>query len=529
MISLAKNEKIIYRLLTLAVFAAAGLFIYRIVHAGILALPYPKELLEPSNVALTRLFAEGRSPYALSALDWEVPGINYDYPFLNSLLAAAVCTVTGCGAVTAHFAISLFSILMSGVIGFVFAQRYAVTTVTPPLAAILFMFCHWRFGYISAAPDDLGLLLLLVSMLAAVNPRIKRKPIVCAVLITLCFYTKQYFVFIAPCIFIYMLLYSKKDALRFLLYCVLINLAVGVLITVFWPLYWTYSILFMYLGTITGMGNGLATLIEQVSYLMIAFAALFAVLLAAAIAALVKFIRENRKLRSIKFKENDPFTLCAVSIPVMLIPLIFLGRNDGAFISYFLQLWMPHIVIVTLAVIEKIKPKLPDIVFAGIYAANALFVIYFGFGKLPNHTLTAEEAADWEKAYSYVKEYGTDDVFYSRGLAYLSFERGGGQCICGHDAEAISTYTRDLPVCSRPIGTLFPYSHDLVVKNMEYHEMIQKKATDGGYSLITYETPGLYRTLTDEICEENGYVRLDTLSLRLGNMPYETAFYVRAD
>ncbi len=525
-----KTEKInlIYRLIALMVFAAACLFIYRVVHAGILALPYPKELLEPSNVSLTRLFIEGKSPYTLSALGWEIPGINYDYPFLNSLIAAGIAKITGCSAPVAHFAISLSCILLSAVIGFSLMRKYAATPVTPVLAALLFMFCHWRFGYISAAPDDLGLLLLLLSMCAAVSPKVKNKPLVCAVLITLCFYTKQYFVFIALCIFIYMLLYSKRDALMFVVYSAAINIAAAVIVTAFWPLYWTYSIMFMYLGTITGMGNGFLTLLDQVSYLLAAFAALFAVLAFVAVRALARFVKKKTKLSEVKFKENDAFTLCAVSIPVMLVPLIFLGRNDGAFISYFLQLWMPFIVIVTLASAEKIKDEVPAAVAVSAYIIAALFVTYFGFGKLPLHVLTKEEIADWQKAYSYVEQYGKDgDVFYSRGLSDLYAERGGGQCVCGHDAEALSTYTRDLAVCSETIAAIFPYSHDIAVKNIDYHDKIQKKAAEGGYSLITFEEPGLYRTLTDEVCEENGYICIDRLNLQLGNMPYETAFYVR--
>ena len=522
-----KSEKTVYRLITIALLAAIGLFVFRIVHAGILALPYPKELLEPSNVSLTQLFLEGKSPYRPSALGWDTPGINYDYPFLNSLIAAAIAKITGCGAVTAHFVLSLFSILISGVIGALMVKKYATTPVTPALSALLFMFCHWRFGYISAAPDDLGLVLMLLAMMAAVSGRIKNKPLVCAIAVTLCFYTKQYFVFVSLGIFIYMMLCSRRTALKFLIYAIVINIAAAVLVTVVWPLYWTYSILFMYLGTITGMGNGLVTFFEQMSYLIVAFAMLFAVLAFAAVRALHRFVKNSGKLKNLKFPENDAFTLCAVCIPVMLVPLFFLGRNDGAFISYFLQLWMPSVVVVTLAAAEKLKKEFAAAVSISAYIILALFVTYFGFGKLPLHKLTADEISDWEKAYSYVQTYGADsDVFYSRGLSHLAKERGGGECICGHDAEAISTYTRDLSKYNGTIAGLFPYAYDITIKNMDYHEMIKKKAENGEYGLITFEEPGLYRTLNDEICEESGYKCIDRLNLQLGNMPYETAFYV---
>ena len=155
MITLFKEEKPTYKLITMAVLAAALFLVARIIYAGVIALPYPKELLEPSNIVLTDTFLTGKSPYTASALTWDIPGVNYDYPFINSLLAVAIAFITRCGAVRAHFVISLVSIFLSGYIGYSLIKKYAVTTVSPVLAALLFMFCHWRFGYISAAPDDL--------------------------------------------------------------------------------------------------------------------------------------------------------------------------------------------------------------------------------------------------------------------------------------------------------------------------------------------------------------------------------------
>lgn len=157
---LFRQEKTVYKLLTLAVLCAAVFFVLKIINAGIRALPYPKELLEPSNVMLTTQLLEGKNPYSLSILSEKVPGVNYDYAFLGSIIAAVIVKITGCSTITAHFAISLLSILFSGVIGFLTVRTQAKTSVAPCLASIMFMFCHWRFGYISAAPDDLGLLFL---------------------------------------------------------------------------------------------------------------------------------------------------------------------------------------------------------------------------------------------------------------------------------------------------------------------------------------------------------------------------------
>ena len=150
-LKLYKEEHIAYKLLTVAVLAVAVFFICRIAYASYLSLPFSREFLEPSNVALTNHFLEGRSPYALSSLYWDIPGINYDYPFLNSLLSAALAKIAHCSAVTAHLFISFNSIVASGIIGALMVKDQAKTTVAPAICAIMFMFCHWRFGFVSAA------------------------------------------------------------------------------------------------------------------------------------------------------------------------------------------------------------------------------------------------------------------------------------------------------------------------------------------------------------------------------------------
>ena len=58
----------LYTLIAVAVLAAALFFVYRIVMAGIISLPYPKEILEPANVLLTNEFINGESPYAVLRL-----------------------------------------------------------------------------------------------------------------------------------------------------------------------------------------------------------------------------------------------------------------------------------------------------------------------------------------------------------------------------------------------------------------------------------------------------------------------------
>ena len=528
MIAKYRAESLANKILTLAVLAAAIFFVCKIFYAAYLTLPYSRELLEPSNVALTNTFLEGKSPYSLSSLEWDVPGINYDYPFMNSLIAAAIAKIIGCGAVVAHLAISAFAILISGFIGSRIVMNHSKTTVAPAVAALMFMFCHWRFGYISAAPDDLGLMFMLLTLEAATSPKIKYKPVVCAIMITLCFYTKQYFVFVAVPVFIYMLLYSWREAVRLLICTLVLNIIAATLITVFWPLYWMRTIAFTYLGTLGYRGAGLiSTLMEQLGYLAFSFCTFFAIVIVATVLGIRKLRKSGAKITSIRVKENDIFALSVINSIIMAVPLFFLGRNDGAFISYFLQLWMHSIVVVALVCFERMKPKPEryEYIYSGIYAVIIGLTVYLGFGRLPIHILTQDEIAQWQKAYEYTKKYSEDgDIFYSRSLAYDGFRRGNGQWQCGHEGE-VSAYTiESLEMAGFPSG-LFPNMIQLIGQNVSYRDNIVEKAENHGYSLITFEPDTDSSLFSEENCEQYGYKCIDHLNLQMGMMAYNVAFY----
>lgn len=521
----------LYKMITLAVLLAAIFFVCRIVYAGIIALPYPKELLEPSNIALTNTFLQGKSPYTLSSLEWEVPPVNYDYPFLNSLVAAAIARITGCTSITAHFIISLFSIIASGIIGAVMIKDQSKTSIAPVLSAIMFMFCHWRFGYISAAPDDLGLFITILTMYLAVNPRVKNKPLWCSVGITLAFYTKQYFVFIAAGIFVYMLLYSRKEAFKLTIWTCAINAAIAAIITELWPLYWTKAFLFTYLGTAIGGGAELSTLFEQFKYLFIAFAALFIVIIVAAVMGIRRLRQNNEKLRNVKIMENDALAFCAINSFVMLAPLSILGRNDGAFLSYFLQLWLPSISITAILCLERMMPEEKNetarsgAIYISIYAIIAATSVYFGFGKLPLHILTPGEISNWEKAYSYVDEYAKEgEVFYSRSLAYKAFANCSPYCVYGHDGEVSDWTIKGLERAGVPVEH-FPYIRKIVDQNKAFRKKQQQMAEKGEFALITAEKYELFNPFCDDAPLQMGYNTLESLDLQLGNMPYEAVFY----
>lgn len=550
-----KEQNILYKLMTLGLIAGLVFFVCSVIYSVIISMQYPRELLEPSNIALTRMFLEGKSPYTLKSLDYIIPAVNYEYPFLGSLLAAGIVLVSGCEIVTAHYIISTIAFLATGVVGYLLIKPYSKTLVAPIAGAILFMMCHWRFGFISAAPDDLGLFLFVLTLYFAVSPKIKNKSLICAIMTTLCFYTKQYLVFVALGIFVYELFYSKKEAVKFLISTIAINLVVIVIISIFWPLYWTYIFFFLYNGTFSGIGFGFESLLAQMKYLSAIFIGLFAVIVAAVIRGIIKrnkvkhqeesvvsednidisAEKANAKKRRgiwglINIKENDALSLFAIEIPVMFVPLIFFGRNDGAFLSYFLQLWMPSIIVVTFIVLEKMAAENDKLWFVILYGVITAFTVLFGYLKLPFHILTDEEASKWEEAYKVIEDYRENgDIYYASEFAYLAAENGDYTIFCGHDGE-VSEVSLETWNNSKLCQKLFPYAADIIQKNIDFKNNLTRKAFYVQYSLVT-SVDGYGLNFSEEFFDEvlPFYEKIDSMELQTGNMPYTVSFFKRID
>lgn len=539
-----KLTKIIYILMTLGLIAGIAFFLYKVLNSVIVGFGYPREILEPSNVALTRSILAGKPPYTLSALNYEIPAINYEYPFIGSLLAALIVKLTGCSVLFAHYFLSIASVIGTGILGFLFVKPYSKTLVAPLASTILFMMCHWRFGYISAAPDDLGFFFFVLTLYFAVSKKIKQKPLVCAIMTTICFYTKQYFIFVVLGIFIYMLFYSRKEAFKLALYTIVINVIAAIVITIAWPLYWTYSIFFLYNGTFTGIGFGITSLLEQMKYLSAIFIGMFAVLIVALVMAVMKKRKQTEEALSVssddsatanangikkiigKVKENSAQDLFIIEIPVMFLPLVFFGRNDGAFLSYFLQLWMPSIIVVTFVVLEKMVAEYDKLILVLLYGGITAFTILFGYLKLPFHTMNAEELANWDRAYALINEYRDDgQIYYAPELAYLCFDNGDTNIWCGHDGEVSEVGLATLD--SSPIWRrLFPYAEDIIHKNIDYRYSLSMRGFEYAYSLISFQQGHCMNFSEGYMENEYPYELLDRITLSTGNMPYEVSFYL---
>lgn len=529
-IEIFKKENIVYKLLTLLIIAVTILFLGRVIKNTIVGLDYPNEVLEPANVNLTNAILQGRVPYDKANLvvpGEQEPPINYEYPFLNSVVAAVFTLLFAGNTVLAHYFVSFASMIGTAILGSIMINRYSRTTLGPTTAFLLLMFCHWRYGYISASPDGFGLFVAMLTLFIACTPKIKYRTLWCSIGTVAAFYTKQYYAAICISIFIYFFLYSKKEAFKYFGWCVALLAASIAIITWKWPLFWTYSILLLMHGCFQGWNAaGFVYLFEQMKYLAAVFIGLIIVL----VVALVQFLKkrkkqENKEAKEKIIKEGDVLPLFLIQLPVQMIALFIFGRNDGAYLTYFLQLLIPSIVMVTFLITEMMDiPRYKGIFVCG-YSALVLLSIYFGWSKLPMHMLGKDEIDNWESAYALVDEYRIKgDVYHYQATAYNAIEHGDSLMSTGHDGD-INQANYDEWRSSDVQQVIFPDAGNVYKENLDYRDVIAKQIRNRDIAMVVTEQYGNIYITADEL-RSAGYTIKRMIPLQFGNMEYDVYFWV---
>lgn len=533
-----KKEHIVYKAITIGIVIFIVFFIGRIIKNTIVGLDYPNEILEPANVLLTKSLLNGNVPYNIknAVTPGIEPPVNFEYPFLNNIVAAGFSFLTGGNVILAHYIVSFLAMVISAVIVWVILNRYSNTTVGPTMGFLLTMFCHWRYGYISASPDGFGLFVALLTLYLATMPKLKYRPLWCAIGTVAAFYSKQYYAGICISIFVFMLMYSKKSALKYFGWCVVFLASTMAIITWKWQLFWTYSVLLLMHGCFQGWGaDGFLYVLEQMKYLSFVFIGMIAIL----IVALTGYIKKRRLDRVASTNENiasgkaaekknlvnegDALPLFLIQIPVQILMLFIFGRNDGAYLTYFLQLLIPSLSIAALLLLESMKPQKYEIVFMGVYAFIALFTIYFGWGKLPMHMLTESEVETWEYAYSLIDEYREKgQVYFYNATAYSAINNGDSVFGIGHSGD-INQNNYDDWKNNKVQQFLFPNADLVFEENLAYRDVMRQKAENNELSLIT--TPEGEFQIPQELMLEYGYTKIETIPLRVGNMEYVVEFW----
>lgn len=548
------RRRLVLNIIASAVILYTLFFIIAILRTSLGSLDIPNEYREPANFDLTLTFIKGINPYSADVLEGEVPGCVFQYGPLFSLLVALLHFILPFVDIFAlHYVVAFICVISASVMAAVIAYEKTETLLPAACSFLFTISCTWRYGYINAVPDTLGVTLLILIFFIETRHGIKGKEYIESVLSVLLFYTKQYFIVIAASLFIYKLITDRKAWLRLTLSGIVILTASIAVVNYTCPLYFTYTILIVHgvsgqsvasnhplfslirvLGSasITEAGQtaalpstGWAFEIFQLRNLISIFLFVFAGFILGVIKAFVQ--------RTPRFEASRLFVIHS---GVAFLALLFLGQNDGAWLSYYLELLMPSVIIYAFISIEKDvlgedmrgRMKLACVI---LLLFMVMYTTYKTDSRLPYFEKDESVMAAWDKAYKYCDTYASaGEVIYRAPLGVNALAAGRYLYDNGHEMAIHKAFLEEYN-SSAFYRKLFPLGGRLMEQHEAYRSRMREGVARQEYSLIlttaTDDVPGELIDPSD--AEAAGYVRLDTLTLDMGWASYDIDFWIPSD
>lgn len=572
MINKLKQKSKFEVIVTFSVIIYILYLLFRIISAVLLTAAYPNEYREAANIAMTQAILNGVNIYSPQNSMSFTPTVCYLYGPLMSVIAAVLkLLLPGVSIPMLHYIISFLAMVISAILLAILVSENSRTIIAGPVAFMLTIFCHWRYGYVYGAPDSLGLCLMIGVLFALYRCAYpKEKGIrsitwshMAAGLVIMTFFTKQYFIVVALTGGIYLLFVSKRLFVRYAVTGVLGSGVVFGLISAFCPLYWTYSLYFLKgPGAGAAMGKtGKAYNGMQISYLggmllmlFIAMTVLLCLLLGAFLiygkitislrnydgaVFTIKRRRDKVNLVSQYVNRMQFYALTFIHMLIAGIILSYIGKNDGAFLSYYLQLFTPGLIIAAVCLIDgfdwkellKRNKKLGSALFMISYLLFIAYTIYKVEPRLIINQLSKEEITDWERAYeiadAYIDEKGDgarDSIYYVPPMNYHGY--ANNQYIYNDGQPFVFTQKflkayNDSEIAQQ----LYPYGGVIIKQHLDFREAMRQRVLEGDYELVMFiEDQDPVFTL-EEL--EKEYKCIETISLRTGNWSWPVQFWVK--
>ncbi len=536
-----------------AVYLLAGILFHTVMDSGI-----PNEYREAANVFLTMELMKGNNPYALSALKGSLPPMIYLYGPLYSLITAAAGGFLNLfgfvpDIVSLHYAITFICILVSGCLAF--KMVYEKTGKLPfALAAFIFLInCSWRYNYVNAVPDSLGLMIMMLILFLLLREGFRLQEILMAILTVAIFFTKQYYLLIAGTATAFLFLYKGiRSVCRYLISFVAAALITAGILLAKCPLFATYM---LYLAKGPGKGvasnvtrgsvkmSGMAYNLSQVMSLGGIFFFFFLTETICCIILLVRLCKnfkadgnakENLKVRLLKSGEGagiDKFgILMIIHLIVSGICLTYLGRNDGAWLSYYLELFMPALIMGALALFDK---ELEVILKGSRDIIKCLMILYFvlllifpiftSANRLPASPVSESDRAEWKKAVEAL-DANPGDMYLYPHLAYYGIENGIYVYNTGQPFVVSEKFYKSYHKHPEKMKR-YPYAEDVFTEHFAYREKIRERIQAGEYSVVSY-IEGQDEIVSREELSIN-YRLQGVYPLRTGRQIWDTEIWIK--
>ena len=489
------------------------------------ALPwFPREIREADQLAAAADLAKGINIYSPEVIRGEEFPAFIMYGFLSPLLIAALSLLTGGSVLVSGTVFYLFCKLGACfLLGLTVYRKKQNLTIALLCAALLYP-CFWRYEVFGGIfPDALGIFLSVLFYYVTETGilRGKNHPFQMAGIILLLFYTKYYFVFILFGAGLYLLLHNRKDFFRFSLFGSAAGICSILLVDRIFPLFFTSTIPVLSVSTRTSVWNSVKQLLALGRY----FPLPILILLVWFFAGLYRLYRKKKEARTF-FSFPMLETLC-------IFPFAFLfGRNDGTWLTYYLQMLMPAAILLFGEVFGELATGENRI--AAAWKKPALQLLLLIAFLLPtckyslNLYLTPEMEADWNNLYARLDVLAEDKEgalllgpelgFYAIEKELYLLDEGAGQYI--NDAFLKSWEESAL---SR---ALFPHAPELCKAYRAQTEKINRDIREGRYAYVVIDENWTEYFVDLEALQQT-YERIERHGLQVGPFGVSVDIYRR--
>lgn len=492
-------------------------------------------------------FSKGINPYSLNVLDKIDPPEISIYGFLSPLIVAPFIRLFS--FVSALYVVQIFSLFVEFLSCFIFFAALLKVTQNK-LASILGVFffscCFFRCGPVAGFfPDQFGIFFSVCLLYFLENDFLKNiyHPIIYDILIIMLFYTKSYFVFLGFGVLLFLLINSKKDGLKFLLFGIALGLLSIVIVQFCFPLYFSeaFAVAFCMVSGDNVSADFFAPWkysLKQFCYLFILPFLFFSMLyICYFVYFFHKYININsdegkmKKLKSSCLKFFGFYSYCQMF--TMLVPTIYFAKNQGAYLSYPLQMWFPYFIFQGTIILEFflsdfkcIIPKFKLNIIIHLFFILAIFNSFKSVLSLTNCCVkdASVRQSNWQKAYQ---------ILNNNMENILAIPVIGSYCVNNniygsnsHLGQATGTdYGLKLYNKSKILKLCCPYADELMYQGINFSNIENTKVDNGEYTcIVMMENAGNY---TYEYLTSKGYVLFDRIKLQTGTQTWETLFYLR--
>lgn len=503
----------------------------------IFAMPYQKSYREMTMIKYAVDFSRGLNPYSAALLKAELPFNSGCYAFLQSFITGFILRFFPVSrALTVSEVFSKCIDAGAALLVYLTVRKHGCERWISLLAALISVRI---VSACTAYPHSLGMLLvyLLAFLIARDTVENVYHPFLYAVIVILAFYSKQYFLLLGPCLFVYLLFRSLRDAVKLAIYGLVIGFGSLFFIDRVFPLYLP---LVLVRANIDSNMRGILYILKQIATVVaikypdvaiLSLGALFIV-----VPALCAKYREQcgtavqktwALCKSLSYEE--------VCLLVSVLPVTYISRNHGQFCEYYEQLMVPYAIIWGCAVMDRVmkgshSEKTGKAVRILMIAAAACGV-FLTLSRIPVVYFRTDIAAakqTWTDTIDIIEENApnrriiTSPLLANYCLVNDIYTDDYGQA--QYNSDRAMKILNESPVYNK----YFPEMAEIIEMTLKYRQEVQKQLDAGYYEVVALSSDGRGSLNYDNMrIDENLYKSYGVKRLAVGTSSYYIKIYVR--